>query len=151
MAKCHWASNATTLSKKPAAISKRQELQTKHSQNREFLKSRKVLFSKTKQLVFEKAKGNRPHGAKKLSNAEEDLLFRSGEFGDENTEALQRTVWWLMALHFGFLARDESRKLKWGDIVLQTDNETGNEVLIWKSERARSKTRRVSGDTRTSI
>jgi len=46
-----------------------------------------------------------------------------------------------MALHFGFLARDESRKLKWGDIVLQTDNEMGNGVLIWKSERARSKTR----------
>ena len=66
--------------------------------------------------------------AKEQSNTEEDLLFRSGEFGDENPEALQRTVWWLLALHFGFHARDESRKLKLGDIVLQMDSERGNEV-----------------------
>ena len=78
------------------------------------------------------------------------FAFRSGEFGDENPEALQRTVWWLLALHFGFRARDESRKLKLGDIVLQEDNETGNEVLIWKSERG-SKTRRGNGDTRGSV
>ena len=92
-------------------------------------------------------KRNRPHAAKELSDAEEDLLFRSGQFGDENPEALQRTVWWLLALHFGFRARDESRKLKWGDTVLQKDTKTGNEVLIWKSERG-SKTRRGNGDTR---
>ena len=115
--------------------------------DREFVKSREVLLSKKKQLVFEEAKGNRSHAAKELSSAEEDLLFRSSEFGDENPEALQRTVWWLLALHFGFRARDESRKLKWGDIVLQEDNETGNEILIWKSERG-SKTRRGNGDTR---
>ena len=103
--------------------------------DREFVNSREVLLSKKKQLVFEEAKGNHSHAAKELSSAEEDLLFRSGEFCDENPEALQRTVWWLLALHFGFHARDESRKLKWGDIVLQEDNETGNEILIWKSER----------------
>ena len=113
----------------------------------EFLKSREVLLSKKKQLVFEEAKGNRPHAAKELSNAEEDFLFRTGKFGAENPEALQRTVWWLLALHFGFRARDESRKLKWGDIVLQTENETGKEFLIWKSERG-SKTSRGNGDTR---
>ena len=56
----------------------------------EFLKSREVLLSKKKQLVFEEAKGNRPHAAKELSNAEEDLLFRTGEFGAESPEALQR-------------------------------------------------------------
>ena len=115
----------------------------------EFLKSREVLLSKKKQLVFEEAIGNRPHAAKELSNAEEDLLFRTGKFGAENPEALQRTVWWLLALHFGFRARDESRKLKWGDIVLQTDSGTGKEFLIWKSERG-SKTRRGNGDTRAS-
>ena len=58
---------------------------------RGLLKSREVLLSKKKQLVFEEAKGNRPHAAKDLSNAEEDLLFRSCEFFDENPEALQRT------------------------------------------------------------
>ena len=70
-------------------------------------------------MVFEEAKGNRPHAAKELSKAEEDLLFRTGELGAENSEALQRIVWWLLALLFGFCARDESKKLKWGDIVLQ--------------------------------
>ena len=80
----------------------------------EFHKSREVLLSKKKQLVFEEAKGNRPHAAKDLSNAEEDLLFRSGEFGDENPEALQRTVWWLLALHFGFRARGEKQKTQMG-------------------------------------
>ena len=115
--------------------------------DREFLKSREVLLSKKKQLVVEKAKINRPHAAKELSDAEEDLLFRSGQLGDENPAALQRTVWWLLALHFGFRARDESRKLKWGDIVLEKDSETGNEVLIWRSERG-SKTRRGNGDAR---
>ena len=117
--------------------------------DREFLKSREVLLSKKKQLVFEEAKGNSPHAAKELSNAEEDLLFRTCKFGAENPEALQRTVWWLLALHFRFRARDESRKLKWGDIVLQTDSGTGKEFLIWKSERG-SKTRRGNGDTRAS-
>jgi len=103
--------------------------------DREFLKSREVLLSKKKQLVFAEAKGNRPNAAKELSKAEEDLLFRSSQFGNKNNEALQRTVWCLLALHFGFRAWDKSRKLRWGDIVLQTDSKTGNKVLIWKSER----------------
>lgn len=115
--------------------------------DQEFQKSREVRLSKKKQLVVEQAKGNRPQGARELTDAEEDLLFRSGEFGDKNPEALQRTDWWLLALHFSFRARDESRKLKWGDIVLENDTETGNEVLIWISERG-SKTRRGHGDRR---
>ena len=99
--------------------------------DQEFQKSREVLLSKKKQLVVEQGKGNHPQAATELTDAEEDLLFRSSEFGDKNPEALQRTVWWLLALHFGFCARDESRKLKWRDIFLENDTETGKEVLIW--------------------
>lgn len=113
--------------------------------DQEFQKSREVLLSKKKQLVVEQGKGNHPQAATELTDAEEDLLFRSSEFGDKNLEALQRTVWWLLALHFGFCARDESRKLKWGDIFLENDTETGKEVLIWFSERG-SKTLRGNGD-----
>ena len=114
--------------------------------DQEFFKSKEVLLSKKKQLVFEEAKGNCPHAAKELSNAKEDLLFHTSEFGAENPEALQCTVWWSLALHFGICAQDESSKLKWG-IVLQTDKETCKEFLIWESERG-SKTHCGNGDTR---
>ena len=64
-------------------------LNNKHSiinflKDRQFLKSREILLSRQKQLAVEEAKGNRPHAAKELSDVEEDLLFRSREFGDEN-------------------------------------------------------------------
>ena len=63
------------------------------------LECREVHLSKKKQLVFEEAQDNRHHALKELSNAQEDLLLRSGEFGAENPEALPRVVWWLLALH----------------------------------------------------
>ena len=85
--------NATIISKKPATMSKRQELQTEHSQRP---KSRKVLLSKKKQLVFEEAKGNNPHAAKELSNAEEDLLFQQrgskARRGNGDTRAFNPTA-----------------------------------------------------------
>ena len=60
--------------------------------DQEFQKSRKVLLSKKKQLVAEQVKGNRPQAARELTDAEEDLLFRSGKFGDKNPKAVQGTV-----------------------------------------------------------
>ena len=108
--------------------------------DQQFKKSREVLSARKKQLVVENAKGNRPQAARELTAEEEDELFRLGEFGDSNPEALQRTVWWLLSLHFGFRARDESRRLKWGDVKLCKDPTTGNEFLLWEAERG-SKTR----------
>ena len=63
---------------------------------------------------------------------DEDALFETGEFGDSNPVALQRTVWWL-SLRFGFRARDESRKLRCGDVELEQQND-GQEVLVWLAE-----------------
>lgn len=57
-----------------------------HCKDREFLRSREVLLFKKKRLVFEEAKGNHPHAVKEISNAEEDLLFGSGELSAENPE-----------------------------------------------------------------
>lgn len=74
-------------------------------------------------------------------------MFERGEFGDQDPEVLQRTVWWLLSLHFGFRARDESRKLKWGDVKLQINGETGNEELVWTTERG-SKCRSGEGPGR---
>lgn len=113
----------------------------------EFRKSREVLCARKKELVVENAKGNRPQAARELTAKEEDELFRLGEFGSTNPEALQRTVWWLLSLHFGFRARDESRRLKWGDVTLSKDPATGNEFLMWKAERG-SKTRHGDGHQR---
>ena len=90
------------------------------------------------------AKGNRPQACRELTMAEEDQLFELGLFGKHEPEVLQRTVWWVLSLHFGFRARDESRRLKWGDVLLSKDPETGCELLLWKAERG-SKTRNGDG------
>ena len=107
--------------------------------DKDFEKSRKVLAAKRKSLIHEHGKGNKPQAAMALEDEEEDALFEIGEFGDSNPVSLQRTVWWLLPLHFGFRARDESRKLRWGDVQLQQDKD-GEEMLVWLAERG-TKTR----------
>ena len=79
--------------------------------DKEFETSRKVLAAKRKSLVQKAGKGNRPNATRSLTDDDEDKLFKS--------EVLQRTMWWFLSLHFGFRARDESRKLLWGDVQLQ--------------------------------
>ena len=50
--------------------------------------------------------------------------------------ALQRTMWWFLPFHFGFRAKDESRKLLWGDVELQQGPlQDGREMLVWINER----------------
>ena len=113
-------------------------------QEQEFSKSREVLLAKKRELVQQHAKGNRPQACRELTITEEDQLFQLGLFGKHEPEVLQRTVWWVLSLHFGFRARDESRRLKWRDIVLSNDPETGCELVLWKAERG-SKTRHGDG------
>ena len=105
----------------------------------EFSKSREVLAAKRKNLVRQ-GKGNRPNATRELTKAEEDALFENGQFGVQDPNSLQRALWWFVSLHFGWRARDESRKLCWGDVGLANDPETDSEYLVWKSERG-SKTR----------
>ena len=99
-----------------------------------------VLAAKRKELV-NKGKGNKPSAAMSLTDEEENKLFDSGQFGKDNPEALQRALWWFLAMHFGFRARDESRKMKWGDVILQQDATDGREMLVWLFERG-TKTRK---------
>ena len=98
--------------------------------DKDFEKSRKVLAAKRKSLIHEHGKGNKLQAATALKDEEEDALFEIGEFGDSNPVLLQRAVWWLLSLHFGFRARDESRKLRWGDVQRQQDKD-GEEMLVW--------------------
>ena len=100
----------------------------------EFSKSREVLASKRKNLVRQ-GKGNRPNATRELTEAEEDALFENGQFGVQDPKSLQTALWWLLSLHFGWRAPDESRKLCWGDVGLANDPETDSEYLVWKSER----------------
>jgi len=101
------------------------------------------LLAKTQELVEKHAQGNRPQAARSITPSKENLLFHTKQFGDHNPEVLQRTVWWVLSLHFGFRAGDESWKLRWVDIVLANDPH-GGKVLMWKPERG-SKTRRGDG------
>jgi len=50
-------------------------------------------------------------------------------------KSLQRALWWFPSLHFGWRARDESRKLCWRDVGFANDPETDSEYLVWKLER----------------
>jgi len=80
-----------------------------------------VSSAKRKKLAQKAGKGNRPNATRSLTDEEEDKLFTTGPFGSSSPDALQRTMWWFLSLHFGFRARDESRKLYWGDVELQQD------------------------------
>jgi len=51
------------------------------------------------------------------------------------TVRLQRTQWWFLSSHFGFWARDESRKLCRED--LKQVPETGREPLLWWTEKGK--------------
>ena len=88
----------------------------------------------------ENAKGNRPQASREHTKEDEHTLFRLGKFGASSSEALQRTVWCLVSLHFGFRARDESRLLKRGDVKLCGDPENNDQFLLWQCKRG-SKTR----------
>ena len=104
----------------------------------QFEKSRKVLAARRKELTS-MGYGNKPNAARNLENEEIDVLYSKGFFGKHDPWALQRTVWWVTGLHFGFRARDEARKLKWGDIAVVKEA-NGEERLVFKTERG-TKTR----------
>jgi len=82
--------------------------------DKEFAKSREVLSARKQDLVVHNTKGNRPQAAGELREDEKDLLFETGQFGEDDPEVLQRTVWWVLSLHFGFRARDKCLRLQWG-------------------------------------
>ena len=92
------------------------------------------MAAKRKSLVKE-GRGNKPNASCELTDEEEARLFETGKFGNHNPLALQCTLLWFLSMQFGFRARDESRKLCWGDIVLDVDAVTDREVLVWTAER----------------
>ena len=84
-------------------------------------------------MLRKEGKGNLPLATRELEPEEVDILFRMGFFSISNSESLLHLVWWIVSLHFGFRARDEARKLKWGDVQLGYD--VRGEFIEWKLER----------------
>ena len=75
---------------------------------------------------------------------EENVLFEDGQLGDHSPEALIRTVWYFLTLHFGMRGRDEHHKLRYGDLKLLQDS--NGEYLQWCFERGtKTRTGEVSG------
>lgn len=85
-------------------------------------------------------KGKRPLSAAK---ATEDLQIKRRRLEIYDPALLQREVWWHLDQLFGPRTQVESRRLKWGDISLEEDLTTGNEMLVLKAE-CSSKTHRAS-------
>ena len=122
------------LSTKSSTLLERKRFKCKYYWRRQLQTLKRS--AKRRQLVVEHGKGNKPQAARELTEAEEDKLFECGEFASSNQTILQRTLWWIIALRFrarGFRARDESRRLKWGDVTLEKDPDTGWDswVEIW--------------------
>ena len=52
--------------------------------DQEFAKSKEVLTARKRDLVVNNAKGNRPQAPRELTKGEEDLLFQTGQFGEDD-------------------------------------------------------------------
>ena len=90
-------------------------------------------------LLKKDKKGNRPNRAEPVTFEEEDKLWESGEFGIDSPLALTRTLWWYTSMMFGLRGRDESRKMKWGDVKLLTD-ENGDDYLQFEERDTKTRT-----------
>ena len=64
---------------------------------------------------------NKPQATRPVEEAEVDKLFQIAFSGTTSGLTLQRTMLWKVTNYFGHRARDEARKLKFGDIKLCSD------------------------------
>ena len=74
--------------------------------DRAFEGARQALAAKRKDLR-KQVKGRKPNAAKPLTEQEEEQLWKCGQLGGHSPHALNRTMWWLNTLHFGWRGRDE--------------------------------------------
>ena len=107
--------------------------------DKKFVKARKVLAARRKMLT-KQGLGNKPCATRPLPNFEVDKLYSSRYFGTTSPLTLRRNIWWKLTTTFGFRARDESRRLQFGDVKLCYDSETNQHFLEWDKERG-TKTR----------
>lgn len=108
--------------------------------DRQFAKARQALASKRKQLR-RLGKGQRPNKAMGLTDNQIQKLWQEKQLGTCSSQTLLRTVWFNNTLYFGWRARDEHHRVKFGDFqVKQEDGPEKKTYVEWVTERG-SKTR----------
>ena len=108
--------------------------------DRQFTKVREALSSKRKQLR-RTGKGQKPNKALGLSENQIQKLWDEKQLGYHTPQSLLRTVWFNNTLFFGWRARDEHHRVRFGDFQIKCeDGPQGRDYVEWITERG-SKTR----------
>ena len=97
-----------------------------------FAKSREVLAARRIELT-KLGKGNKPNACRALTESEVTSLFDKGYFGRNHPLNLQRAVWYVFTVSFGYRARQESRALQFGDVKVGIAP-SGKRHLVWDTE-----------------
>ena len=66
-------------------------------------------------------KGKIPNRARRLTGAEENILWESRQLGCNSSRSLIQTVWWNNCLYFGMRSRKEHHSLKMEQFGLEID------------------------------
>lgn len=108
--------------------------------DKQFCRSREALSAKRKQLR-RFGKGQRPNKALGLSEAQIQQLWQQNQLGNCSSQVLLRTVWFNNTIYFGWRARDEHHRVRFGDFqIREGDGVGGVRYVEWVTERG-SKTR----------
>ncbi|XP_053389801.1 uncharacterized protein LOC128552764, partial [Mercenaria mercenaria] len=62
-------------------------------------------------------------------------LYDAKTLGDENPRAVIHSLWLICTTYFGMRTGQEIHSLRWGDIQLEIDDQTGEEYLVLDTER----------------
>ena len=108
-------------------------------QDKQFAKAREALASKRKQLR-RIGRGQKPNKAAGLTDEEIQHLWEENQLGICSPPTLLRTVWLNNTMYFGWRARDEHRRARFGDFQIKQHGPKQMKYIEWVTERG-SKTR----------
>jgi len=92
------------------------------------------------QLLRKEGKGSLPQASDPFLDEDIETFYQKGLLGNDNPEALLRTLHRNNMTFFGLRANQEHRNLCWGDVRLAYDSSCGRQYLEYRTERA-TKTR----------
>lgn len=108
--------------------------------DRAFAGTRAALRAKQKQLQ-QLGKGCKPHAAQALTDHEVNALWERGAFGVATPDALINTLWFNHCM-LGVKTASEHHELKWGDIVLKSFYNDGQECEYLEHTKSRDRQNR---------